>query len=142
MWEKKINSLIDRGYGSCQLKHLTVRQALMECFTNISETSGEILAYAIMPNHVHLLIRNFDELDDIIGEIKRVSALKINELIGENGAFWHRNYFDRMMRTEHQLETTILYIVNNPRYLKPGEYTIWVRGLGEIYFNKLFINGG
>ena len=45
---------------------------------------------------------------------KSVTSHRINKLERRKGPLWQREYFDRFMRTEQQLETTIVYVENNP----------------------------
>lgn len=136
--EKRINAIIDKGYGKCPLRDAGCRKIIKDKLLDISPETIEIYAFVIMPNHIHLLMRNFDGLEKVMHDIKGVTSQKINRLIGKSGSLWHKRYFDRMIRTENQLESTLYYIVNNPRYIGSGEYTIWVKNLGEIYWSSLF----
>jgi putative transposase len=52
----------------------------------------------------------------IIGQIKSLATKQINELRQTPGApVWHRNYYDRIIRNERELDTVRLYIQENPR---------------------------
>lgn len=89
-----------------------------------------LMAYCIMPNHVHLLLI---PLDDEMGEkysqalimksIKGYSAYKINQVLKKQGAFWQREYYDHIIRNDIELARCLNYIANNP--VKAGLVTHW-----------------
>jgi REP element-mobilizing transposase RayT len=87
-----------------------------------------------MPNHVHLIIlisgsfyvsahhdapikpKKRQLLPKIIGYFKMNSAKEINQknlLITEK--FWHRNYYEHIIRNKIELEKYRNYIKNNPK---------------------------
>jgi len=51
---------------------------------------------------------------DIIGSIKKFSALRANRILGRRGAFWHNESYDRVIRNAEELERTIQYALMNP----------------------------
>jgi len=80
--------------------------------------SYDLIAYAIMPNYLHLLFRQKTDLPTIVRRIKAKSALEINKLLGRSGAFWAKDYYDRAVRDEKHLQIVYDYIMNN--LLKAG----------------------
>jgi len=74
----------------------------------------KIVSFAIMPNHVHLLIEQKTDLQRIIKTIKAVSSKKINALLGKDGTFWSEYYFDKAIRDEKHMNTVQQYILDNP----------------------------
>ena len=81
--------------------------------------------WVVMPNHLHGIIvinegRNakaggLKSLGRLIGAFKTVSTKRINELRHSLGSVvWQRNYYERVIRNEHELAGTREYIVNNP----------------------------
>lgn len=91
-------------------------------------------AYVIMPNHIHGIVvirehpdagqqsplpRSFQSPSVDIGAIvrgfKAASTKRINEVWGTTSAkVWQRNYYDRIIRDETELERIRAYIENNP----------------------------
>jgi alanyl-tRNA synthetase len=80
-----------------------------------------------MPDHVHLLLEPqiegqdaqgkpcFYALDDILQTLKSVSSHRINKLAGVKGQrVWENESFDRVIRSEHDLEEKFHYICRNP----------------------------
>ena len=87
--------------------------------------------WMIMPNHFHgiLIIENGDHaggsrttneikrkpLGRLIGAFKTVSTKHINQLRNSPGiSVWQRNYYERVIRSEHELNETRQYILDNP----------------------------
>lgn len=93
--------------------------ALSEFFKSKDKVLYELVAFAIMPNHIHLLIKPLKKLDFVMQIIKGSSAKMINEIMGRSGKFWASDYYDRVIRDEKHFEVVYQYIKNNP--LKLGE---------------------
>jgi len=74
----------------------------------------EIVAMAIMPNHIHLLIKQKTNLSDIVKHIKGKSAIDLNRNLRKSGQFWSKDYYDRAIRNEEHFEQVYRYILNNP----------------------------
>ena len=52
----------------------------------------------------------------IIGQIKSLTTKQLNQIRHTPGApVWHRNYYDRIIRNERELDSIRYYIQNNPR---------------------------
>lgn len=80
-----------------------------------------LLAYCVMPNHVHVLINPLvQESGDIhpIAHVtytwKRYTANRINKLMDRRGSLWQQESYDRMVRDEAELASTFEYIIQNP----------------------------
>ncbi len=77
--------------------------------------------FIVMPNHLHgiilldALIENTKSISEIIRGFKTFSAKAINKERGLRGApVWQRNYYDRIIRNELELDRVRQYIINNP----------------------------
>lgn len=75
-----------------------------------------LIAWVVMPNHVHVLIEVIPgvRLGDIVHSWKSYTAKVANKLLGRSGQFWQIEYFDRYMRDAVHLDNTIKYIEYNP----------------------------
>jgi putative transposase len=76
----------------------------------------------VMPNHLHGIIVLESLMDykksisEIIRGFKTFSAKAINKERGLRGVpVWQRNYYDRIIRNELELDRVRQYIINNPR---------------------------
>ena len=61
--------------------------ALSDFFQSNDGLWCELVAFSIMPNHVHLLIRPLEKLAALMQRIKGSSAKMINEIMGRSGRF-------------------------------------------------------
>ena len=125
----RVQQMLDQGHGSCVLKNKKLRDIVSSTIFFKDEIEYLVWAFVIMPNHVHLLIQPYAEreLEDIMRTIKAYSAYKINKGIGCKGQLWARESFDRLVRSEEHYKHCLHYIQNNPRYLPPDEYTLYIR---------------
>ena len=95
----------------------------------------DLIAYTIMPNHVHILINtaiqistatniaewetlNIKPLDQIMKRIKGPSAVYANRLLKRSGAFWQKESFDHYIRNEKEFQNIVNYILSNPMKAK------------------------
>jgi len=74
----------------------------------------DLIAYSVMPNHVHILLKQKTELVKVIKYIKGKSAVELNRSLNKSGQFWARDYYDRAIRNEAHFATVYDYILNNP----------------------------
>jgi REP element-mobilizing transposase RayT len=86
----------------------------------------ELYVACVMPDHVHLLFEPqikdqtqagktvFWSLSEILHGIKSSTAHRINKLRGATGPVWDRESFDRVIRSESDLEEKFSYICRNP----------------------------
>jgi len=53
---------------------------------------------------------------------KSISAISVNRVIGRQGLpLWQRNYYERVIRDEEELNTIRQYIADNPEQWKDDE---------------------
>ena len=54
-------------------------------------------------------------LGDVIRAFKSISAIGVNKIVGRSGQpLWQRNYHERIIRNERELQATRQYIIDNP----------------------------
>lgn len=118
---KRLNAWIDSGHGSCALRDPIAAGIIQASFLNFDTQRYRLLAWIVMPNHVHALIEPINgwEVAKIVATWKKFTARLINTHLTAKGEkplhpFWHREYWDRFMRDERHFEQTIAYIHNNP----------------------------
>ena len=75
-----------------------------------------LMAWCIMPNHVHALIKILPNhsLTNIVHSWKSFTAHQANKLLKRRGKFWQHDYYDRYIRDHDHYQNTINYIHNNP----------------------------
>jgi len=73
-----------------------------------------LVCFAIMPNHIHLLIQPKERLATVMQKIKGKSAREINKRLNRSGKFWVKDYYDKGIRDERHFRVVYEYIRNNP----------------------------
>ncbi len=114
----------------------------LETVLHDADRKYELYAACVMPDHVHLLLEPqiekddaegkpvFYALSDILQTLKSVSSHRINKLADVKGQrVWENESFDRVIRSEHDLEEKFHYICRNPwdsGVVKPDEEYFWL----------------
>jgi REP element-mobilizing transposase RayT len=107
---------LDSGHGSCLLREPRCASLVEEALLHADAERYRLLAWCVMPNHVHVVAEQIEgfPLGDIVQAWKSASAHEINHALRRKGRLWRREYFDRFMRDDDHLSTTIAYVENNP----------------------------
>ena len=113
---KQVESFLDAGYGACWLQQPAVADIVEDALLHWDGQHYRLLAWCVMPNHVHALIETLEgwPLSGIVHGWKSFTAKAINQHLGRTGAVWMRDYFDRYIRDDHHLAAVIAYIHGNP----------------------------
>ncbi|CAM3523974.1 REP-associated tyrosine transposase [Polaromonas hydrogenivorans] len=117
---RKIEEWMDAGMGCCALRHPRVAAVMQDTLQKFDGERYRLIAWCIMPNHVHVLIEPTTSLPKIVQSWKSYTgrwALLHNAELGlgvPGHAFWMRDYWDRYIRHERHLQSVIHYIHENP----------------------------
>lgn len=119
---KKYQQYLDNGLGCCALSHPEMAQVVQETLLYHDKTKYDLLAWSIMPNHVHVLIKTENELSKIVQSWKSYTgkwALQNNKkyklgIAAAANKFWMSDYWDRFIRNEEHFNNTVNYILQNP----------------------------
>ena len=108
--------VLDKGLGACWLNRRDIAKVVQDCITFGHRKSYVLHSWAIMPNHVHLIVRPAPghALGAILHSWKSFTAKRIHALVGGSGSIWQREYFDRVVRNERHLAEATRYIHQNP----------------------------
>lgn len=80
------------------------------------EPNIRILQYAIMPDHVHILLFVEHPTKEILGRIIARFKVEVNKVIGAEGVF-AKGFNDQILTDNRSLDTLYKYIRDNPRRL-------------------------
>ena len=106
---------LDIHRGKCWLRNSEVAVMVQSALDYGDGNAYEMVAMALMPNHVHVVFRLADaELDAVIKQWKSFTSHRANKMLGRSGRFWQADYFDVLMRDSEQLQRTVTYVLNNP----------------------------
>ena len=107
----------------------------------------DLYASCIMPTHVHMVFRLLDgsatevsqparnsyaepnrklvryPVTEILGSLKKHTALEANKVLGRRGAFWRSESYDHVVRDGCELERIVWYVLFNPQ--KAGLVKSW-----------------
>lgn len=131
---KKYEKWLDNGYGCCALANPVMAQVMQNALQHHDGDRYNLLAWSIMPNHVHVLIKANSSLSKIIqswksftGKWALANNKKYNLGIPKDAeAFWMPEYFDRFIRDEDHFNNAIKYILENPKKANlPVVSTAW-----------------
>ena len=100
-----------------------------DAIIHFSRVRYDVVAYVIMDDHVHVLVTPAEgiSLQGIVHNWKSFTANRLQRNFARLGKIWQGEYFDRIVRDEHELMEKINYILNNPvkRWPELAEYK-WV----------------
>ena len=111
--QMEVNEYLDISMHGGYLHH-DVLVYLNVFFKENDKYLYELTAYAIMPNHVHLLVKPLLPLSVMMQKIKGMSSRTINDLLETDGTFWAKNYYDKAIRDDEHFAVVYEYIKNNP----------------------------
>ncbi len=90
----------------------------------------DLLAFCVMPNHVHLVCTPLQDEDGkyhalhrILQSLKRHTARQANKILKRQGAFWQAESYDHVVRDTDELARIVQYVINNP--VKAGLAPDW-----------------
>ncbi len=133
----RIEAWIDAGHGACLLREESAAQAVIQHWRHRHGEDYRLLAYVVMPNHVHVCIEVAEgqSLTTIVEAWKSCSSRSIRKVVGGNGPLWQRDYWDRWIRDSDHLARTVRYIEENPvaaGLVEAAEQWPWssARGIG------------
>ena len=118
---KQIERWLDAGMGCCALGNAEAAAFVQRSLLHFDGDHYRILAWVIMPNHVHVLIDPVEPIAKIVQGWKSFTSrwlLAHNERLGlgipDPHRVWMREYWDRFIRDDDHLAATIGYIHRNP----------------------------
>ena len=105
---------LDAGHGECLLRDGRCAEIVQNELLQHDGNLYRLLAWSVMPNHVHVVIEQGADLAGTVRRWKSWTTRAINVALGRQGPLWRREYFDRFARNEQHLGTMVAYVENNP----------------------------
>jgi REP element-mobilizing transposase RayT len=127
---ERVEQCLDVGEGRCYLSRPDIAEIVAEALRHFDGQHYRLLAWCVMPNHVHVVfqtLRGYD-LAEVLHSWKSFTGKKANSVLGRTGEFWQREYFDRLVRNAEELDRAVRYVVENPKKvgLTPWKWA-WAR---------------
>ena len=124
-----IEAWLDEAYGACLLRCVDCAKIVGETLNHFDGERCHQHAWIVMPNHVHALFSLIEghTLETLLKSWKGFTARSINSLLLRRGAFWQKDYRDRLVRSHEHFVHCARYIRENPEKadLRPGEYLLF-----------------
>ena len=99
--------LRDTGIASMLMEALQYGEAVRHFY--------QLYAWAIMPNHVHVILEPRVPFPAITRWLKGRTGRRANQILGRTGTpFWQDESFDRWIRSREELRELIRYVEDNP----------------------------
>ena len=90
----------------------------------------DLLAFCLMPNHMHLVVTLLARCDGayyvlhrILQSLKRHTARQANRILDRRGPFWQAESYDHVVSDADELARIVRYVINNP--VKAGLVSEW-----------------
>ena len=113
---RRIDTYLDAGHGACWLQRPEIAELIQHALLYFDAARYCLLAWCIMPNHVHVLIETKSgyPLAEVLQCWKSYTSSEANKMLGRRGNFWQREYLDRFIRNAEHYSAVISYIEENP----------------------------
>jgi putative transposase len=111
----ELETYLDKGRGECHLRQPEIASLVEDAVRFFHGERYDLRAWAVMPNHVHVLFKvNITPMAEILESWKKYTAQKANRLLKRRGEFWQADYWDTYVRDGgHELDAR-KYIEGNP----------------------------
>src|SRR5438128_1136041 len=123
----KFDKLLDGSKtGPVWLKNEKIADLISKAIKFRDGKEYDLLAYSIMPNHVHMVFAVTRIADSssrnsvstyivtkILQELKKYTALRANKILQRSGQFWHHESYDHVVKDDKELSNIIEYVLHN-----------------------------
>jgi len=127
-YTRRVDGWLDKGGGSCRFNDRMNVKILSAALTKYHRRRYHTGAFAVMPNHCHLIIRPFagESLEKLLKAIKGATSRQIN-LRGDrsDSPLWKEESHDGIIRDEANLTHALDYIRDNPAKANLANETHW-----------------
>ncbi len=130
LFSDRLDKELDTGHGSCLLREPACARIVASAMRHFDGQRYNLIAFVVMPNHVHVLFRIApdEDLSKIIHSWKSFTAHEINKARKTECAVWQDEYFDRIVRDEDHLRRIVAYIERNPEKAGLANIDVYTAG--------------
>jgi len=108
----KMDRYLDKSVNGALL-YGEVIDKIRDYYLGYDKNAFEIEALSIMPNHIHLLLKQNGNMTNVMRVLKGGAGHIVNKTLGRKGAVWSRDYYDKAIRDEKHFWVVYEYIKNN-----------------------------
>jgi REP element-mobilizing transposase RayT len=113
-----LDRLLDEScFGARHLSHPAIADMVVETLYYAADVQRRhtLHAFAVMPNHVHVLVSPYVPLPRLMKALKGYTAKQGNQILALTGnPFWQEESYDHLVRNAAEGERIRLYIEQNP----------------------------
>ena len=115
-----LEALVDAGHGACWLRRPDCAQVVQDALLHFDGDRYRIIAWVVMPNHVHALFQTVDgwSMNSVVGSWKTFTANAIGRIVRHSDTplphVCHPEFWDRFIRDQNHFASALDYIHNNP----------------------------
>ncbi len=116
LFSERVETFLNAGHGACWLRDGRVAQLVADALRHFDGDRYELIAWVVMPNHVHAVLRPLGghRLPDVLHSIKSFTAKRANAVLGREGAFWQTESYDHLIRDGRDFFAQVEYVRRNP----------------------------
>ncbi len=113
---KLVEDALHTGDGPQYLSDPRIADLVQNALLHFHMQRYFLCAWAILPNHVHVLVRPFASFDlkSILHSWKSFTAHEANKILNRTGNFWQAESYDYMIRDEQDYWRRAEYTLKNP----------------------------
>lgn len=113
---EQVDSLLANCHGACLVRQDAAASIVVENLKHFDGQRYDLLAWCVMPNHVHVLATPHDgwPLEKLLHSWKQFTAKRINALLGRTGTLWQSEYYDHLVRGASDMAHCLKYVLENP----------------------------
>ena len=107
--------------GPRWLASSTIADIVAQAIHHLDGQTYDLLAYCVMPNHVHIVFRpGCDDSEHpipvprILHSLKSFTAHRANRALKREGAFWQHESYDHWARNTQEIRRITRYVCANP----------------------------
>ena len=127
----RFDDLLDNAsQGPVWLSNPVIARMVGETLHNRDGVTYDLIAFCIMPNHLHIILtplpdgeNGYFSISRIMHVLKGYSARNGNEILGRKGNFWQAESYDHYVRDANELQRIVYYVIANP--VKAGLVEDW-----------------
>ena len=123
----EIDVELNQGHGECLFKNDDLAKLVADAMKHFDGTRYELLAWCVMPNHVHAVLKTAEsvELETVLHSWKSFTSHEINKRLGRSGTIWQKESYDHLVRDGEDLRNQVTYVLDNPGKARLGGWK-WV----------------
>ncbi|MEP4077427.1 DUF3656 domain-containing U32 family peptidase [Haloferula sp.] len=115
-----LEKALEQGHGSCLLRDSKSSEIVENALKHFDGERYELYAWAVMPNHVHVIVKPLGEnkLSEVLHSWKSFTAHTINKQLKREGDLWQDESYDHLIRNQKDHANQIAYILKHPTSVK------------------------